>query len=416
VVVGGVVEGDLSVLSGNVHLQPTAQIEGDISVFNGNLQRDPGAVVEGDLLQGRDLPRFPRALNLWSERAFADEFQGEFGDEFRAGQVGFWGGLWGFFARIFGAGLMTAVTALLVGLLMYVRPAAVQKVRGTMQEETALSFVVGLLANLTLAFLSGLLAITICLAPVALLPILALLVVNLVGWAAISWLVGERLSTWVKVEAHPAISAAAGAVLLTGVVVFMWALGGCFGFLAYTGSLLIGAAGAGAVLLPWLRRNMNGRAAPGGVPVAPAAAATWHDAGYVADPAAVEPAARQAPVTQVLDDVVATADESAQETAADATEDAESADRWATEATAEAPYTAPTASAMTGGAPVDFTRIRGLDPVSDQRLKAANIRTYGQLAAMSAEEIAEVLGWTVDRVMRSETITQAQALAQAEQG
>jgi hypothetical protein len=49
-------------------------------------------------------------------------------------------------------------------------------------------------------------------------------------------------------------------------------------------------------------------------------------------------------------------------------------------------------------------------------LKAANVRTYGQLAAMSDEQMAEVLGWTVDRVTRSEIIAQAQMLAQAEEG
>jgi predicted flap endonuclease-1-like 5' DNA nuclease len=286
-----------------------------------------------------------------------------------------------------------------------------------MQEQTALSFVVGLLANLTLAFLAGLLALTVCLVPIALLPLLALLAVNLAGWAAISWLVGERLSTWVKVEAHPAVSAAAGAVLLTGVIAFLWALGGCFGFIAYAASLLIGAVGAGAVLLPWLRRGMNGRA-PGGdgpptpptpspaPPGTPGAAESWQDAGYVTDPAAVEPAAVQAPETQPLGETRASE-------SGGTTPDENGADRWATEmaGTEEPPVAA--LAAATGG-PVDYTRIRGIGPVSDQRLKAANVRTYGQLAAMSAEQIAEILGWTADRVIRGEIIEQAQALAATE--
>ena len=55
----------------------------------------------------------------------------------------------------------------------------------------------------------------------------------------------------------------------------------------------------------------------------------------------------------------------------------------------------------------DFTRIKGIGPVFDQRLKNAGIRTFGELAITSPERIAEIIGWPVDRVLRSDLPGQA---------
>jgi len=76
----------------------------------------------------------------------------------------------------------------------------------------------------------------------------------------------------------------------------------------------------------------------------------------------------------------------------------------------EAPPIAPTSAAPAEAD--DFTRIIGIGPVFDQRLKAAGVRTFAELAAYTPGEIAAVIGWPQTRVERAEIIEQARQLAQ----
>jgi predicted flap endonuclease-1-like 5' DNA nuclease len=59
----------------------------------------------------------------------------------------------------------------------------------------------------------------------------------------------------------------------------------------------------------------------------------------------------------------------------------------------------------------DFTRIKGIGATFDLRLRAANVRTFADLAAMSAEAIAETLDTTAARVESYDIIGQAKHLA-----
>jgi NADH-quinone oxidoreductase subunit E len=60
----------------------------------------------------------------------------------------------------------------------------------------------------------------------------------------------------------------------------------------------------------------------------------------------------------------------------------------------------------------DFTVISGIGPTFQRRLKAAGIRTYADLAALTPEQVAEIIGWPVERVIRTGLIEQAARLAQ----
>lgn len=111
-----------------------------------------------------------------------------------------------FIGRLFAAALMTAFLMLLVGGLFYLRPQLLVDTRKRMTEQLALSVVVGVLANLTVLFLAFLLAIMYCLAPLALVPMLLLLAVNVVGWAVASQIVGERIVKVAKQEIQPALT------------------------------------------------------------------------------------------------------------------------------------------------------------------------------------------------------------------
>lgn len=58
----------------------------------------------------------------------------------------------------------------------------------------------------------------------------------------------------------------------------------------------------------------------------------------------------------------------------------------------------------------DFTLIKGIGPSFDERLKAAKVRTFGQLAALSPGDLAEILGWPEERIRRDDLIGQARRL------
>ena len=60
----------------------------------------------------------------------------------------------------------------------------------------------------------------------------------------------------------------------------------------------------------------------------------------------------------------------------------------------------------------DFTRIKGVGPVTARRLKEAGLQSFADLAGATPERVAEVLGWPVDRVRRSEIIELARSLRQ----
>jgi predicted flap endonuclease-1-like 5' DNA nuclease len=60
----------------------------------------------------------------------------------------------------------------------------------------------------------------------------------------------------------------------------------------------------------------------------------------------------------------------------------------------------------------DFTRIKGIGPVFDRRLKEAGVRTFADLAATPAEQIAEIVGWPLERVTRSDIPGQARHFAE----
>jgi predicted flap endonuclease-1-like 5' DNA nuclease len=62
-------------------------------------------------------------------------------------------------------------------------------------------------------------------------------------------------------------------------------------------------------------------------------------------------------------------------------------------------------------APDDFTRIVGIGPTFNQRLQAAGVRTFAELADKSPEEIAAVIGWSKERVVRDQIVEQARKLA-----
>jgi len=224
--VAGEVEGDVVTFGGNVEVRATAVVNGDLVTIGGNVHREEGAVVRGsqvESLEFRGFPRFwtfptrisfNRGIDLWSRFIF---------DVFRA---------------IFMA-LALAALGLLVVLFW---PKQTEAVGQAILAAPLPSGGVGLLTAVVAAALMVLLAITICLSPVALLLFVATLAAGLFGWIAVGLLVGQRLLEAFKVKGiTPMIAVVVGILLIS----LLGAIP-CLGVLVV---IVAGCVGLGAVVL-----------------------------------------------------------------------------------------------------------------------------------------------------------------------
>ena len=376
--IDGAVDGSITAWSGDVDLGRSAVVGGDVSVVSGEISQDRGAVVEGSLLRGPvvNLPALPQVGALpgvpVAPMTPAPPLPPTPIDLF-----------WLAVGRVLNALLVLGVVVLVTILLLKWRPAVVEELRGLLVERTALAFAAGLIFNLFGLALIGLLWITFCFRPPALLLALVLVAVNLAGAVVVGDELGRRLAARLGAPWPQPWRAVIGVAVPGAVIAFLWILGSCFGFLAFLGALILSAFGVGVILVKVLKLGEPHAPAPvsAPTPVAPETSAE-------ADAAA--PAAEVAPVAQ---DEVAAPD----------------AARTSDVVTVLYPP-APQATASED----DFTLINGIGPVFDQRLKEAGIRTFAELAALTPAAIAEIVKWSPTRVERAAIIEQAQKLAQGD--
>lgn len=256
--VAGEVNGNLAAMNGDVKLEDSARVNGNVSILNGDLERDEGAFVGGNVVKGPrlELPGVP-AVPL-PFRSMPDMAQGAI----TAPQRSLVQEIGAFAARVIGAGMFALLIGLIVAIIVMAKPELVERSRQTIVAEPALSFVAGIVANLMAVFVAAFLAITICLAPVSVVLLLVAAGLNLAGWAAISAAVARRGRTYLKTPVRSEIAVGVAAVILTGALGLLWAMGGCFRFMSMTMWLIVSSVGVGALLLPLLRRNGAGLAQP----------------------------------------------------------------------------------------------------------------------------------------------------------
>lgn len=386
VTVAGTVGGRIAALSGNIQLAESATVDGDVSVMSGEIQRDRRAEVGGNVVEGPNF-EMPKPFQGWAAPTAPQAPEPPVVTPVRT----FTQWLTGLIIRLLVGAIVTGIVVVLCVALYNLRPDLVQPLRPVLLEQTAFSFVVGLIVNLVLFFITSLLIATLCLAPFATVPGLALLGLNLVGWTVAAQLVGERVSHYVKRPIRPIANVALGALLLTGVAALLLAFGGCFRPVAFLLWLLPASGGVGAGLVHWLKLGkpteselaVTGAAAP--VVVTPAVSPP-----PVTPPPTEAPAAVQGEMPPVVEESVPAV--------------AALADMPAVAKGTPAPAT-PVSSED------DFTVIKGIGPIFDRRLKAANVRTFAQLAALTPEQLAEIIGWTPQRVIADDLVGQAGLLA-----
>ena len=314
-----------------------------------------------------------------------------------------------FLGKLLQAFLWTLLITGLVLLFAWLLPKQVRAISETAEKETALSFATGAIGILGSAVLAAILTITICFALLAL-PLLALVALVLVcGWTVTCYWLGRRLDELVAgpgdLSWNPLISVGLSSLVITGVTAFSWVIFPCVGFIV---ALLIGSTGTGAVIVHVARRSGRlpsgalGSRLNGPAPDGEAASPESSD----------EEDAKEDFSGAGLPVVTESPTEGSVETSEEVPESREEESTPTTDRQ-EIAYLLSEVSA-TGKEADDLTRIAGIGPTYAARLREDGIDTFSQLAALDAEEIAEIVGCPVMRVERERLREQARELARQE--
>jgi cytoskeletal protein CcmA (bactofilin family) len=235
--VSGAIEGDVFAVDG-LALRSTAVVAGDV-VVAGTLNQHPDAVVRGTVRPMRQGDwQWPGGIVL--PRPLPDS--GSTGDS------GISTPRWVTFLWRVTRGIASVVImALLALVIVSLWPTHLERVSRTIEEAPLLSFGVGLLALILSGLAAALLAITICLSPLALVGIIAVGVGLLMGWVALGLALGRRVFAGLagRAPATIAVAALVGTTLVTALMAVSRVFGGLNALLVF---LLVPPA-AGAVLL-----------------------------------------------------------------------------------------------------------------------------------------------------------------------
>lgn len=254
--IAGRITGDLAVLSGDVEMKEGGWVGGDLSILSGEIDVDGSEQVEGEL---RTSPTFTLPVfDSISEEISAEvheQTERSIAADRREREPSFIGRFFSFIFRLLGAGVGMIIIAAAAGLLARSKPIYLESVRKRLRRETATNFITGFLFNVVLGVLAVIFAITLCLLPMSLISGGLMIAVNGIGWAAIAATVGRRVTGYTDVSLPSVATVVLGALILTAPFAFLWSLdGGCIRFLGLLSAFTIASIGAGSVLSPWIKR------------------------------------------------------------------------------------------------------------------------------------------------------------------
>lgn len=280
-VVNGAVSGDVAVTGGSVIIGTSAHIHGNLTTVGASLERAEGAQIDGQIFNtatswvgnGNNnstpvTPNTPATPVVPSVHINFDPF----GPLFNA----------------VGQALGLAVLAMLV--MLFLAPHA-DRVAHAVMAQPLTAGGLGLLTVIMAPITLLLLTITVILIPIVAVAVVALFVAAVFGWIAIGYEIGQRFTTAIHQNWHPAFSAGLGVFALTLVANTLTGIPvlNCVGWLV---PFLLGLAGLGAVLMT--RFGTQSVVAPAAVETAPLAAiAPAAPVVSEPEPLTTEPAAQQ---------------------------------------------------------------------------------------------------------------------------
>ena len=254
----GEVSGDVAVTGGSVTIGALAHIHGNLATVGASLERAEGAQIDGEIFNtatswagnGENgshpvIPNIPATPVVPRVHVNFDPF--------------------GPLLNAFGQALGLAVLAMLV--MLFLAPHA-DRVAHAVIAQPLTAGGLGLLTLIVAPITLILLTITLILIPVVAVAIVVLFAAAYFGWIAIGYEIGQRFSTAIHQNWHPAFSAGLGVFALTLVASALTGIPvlNCVGWLV---PFLLGLAGLGAVIMT--RFGTQSVVAPAAVAPAPLA-------------------------------------------------------------------------------------------------------------------------------------------------
>lgn len=269
--VAGHVQGSVVIWSGDIHLEENSVVRGDISVMSGDIHREDTAMIEGNIIAGPKFPKMPNILEQFNLEQLNIEpplvpsetsvIRGISPPVTTPNDMNY---LTRLILRLVAGALLTGLVVLMTGLTFYLQPTFITNIQSTVSKQRPVGFVVGLGLNLllimfmSLAISSDSIFLALCLAPLSLLAFILFLIINTGGWAALSMIIGSRVLAKTQMEmTQPLAKLAVGAILMTGSLSFVWALGGCLRPISYLAALTLLALGSGAFVMQQYQRNRS---------------------------------------------------------------------------------------------------------------------------------------------------------------
>jgi hypothetical protein len=264
VTIDGQVSRDAVAVGGTLSLGPSSMVSGNVATFGAMINRAEGSQVGGQITSGGGLQvpftlSVPQTIPQTGTWPFgAQSWNAPFSWRFDATPLA--NG-----ASLFMRSLGLAALAVLVVIFW---PTQTQRIAQASLHNAPISGALGLLTAIVAPGLLILLAITLCLIPIAALGAMLLLAAVVFGWIAIGAEVGQRMAEVFKWTMHPAASAALGTFVLT-LVLGVIGIIPCIGWL---GSAIVGAIGLGAVVLTRFGMRSYGEQTLAAPPASPVSA------------------------------------------------------------------------------------------------------------------------------------------------
>jgi hypothetical protein len=228
--IAGRVDQNVTVLGDSVTLRSSAEVDGQLTVWGGSITREEGAQVKGGESQG-----------------FSDsgpwDFPGPRFSPLGAADPAIW-----FIRQVIEAIMTVVLVSVLALVITALWPEQTMRVSAAIATAPAVSGLLGLLTLLAVPIVLGLIAVTICLAPLSLLGFGAYIAAVLFGWIGFGLLLGNRLAVAFRWNLPPAGAALLGTFIISALVAFFWPLDimACFSFAL---SFIFACIGLGGVVL-----------------------------------------------------------------------------------------------------------------------------------------------------------------------
>ena len=220
----GHVTGDINVFAGTTYVHKTAIITGSINQIAHQINIEPGAQISGEI------------------NTFAFPAQSSIGETWKLENVLGWLQPAGWIAFQLIRNLFLVLITVLI-IFLFKMPTL--RVARCIKKHIAVSWGAGLLVMVAAPIVSLFLIITICLSPIGLILILALLITGIWGWAGMSFVIGDNLTRWLRLDWPEEAQVAVGAVML-GLASTLLAFLPGVGFMV---SAIVSAFGLGGVVL-----------------------------------------------------------------------------------------------------------------------------------------------------------------------